>query len=186
MKHGVARLNPDLLRRLQSDGFTHIGKFEIEGAVFHYTINDAAVAEWLFSIYAWVSVIGEGKVLRIGKSEGPLRIRLAAYKRSLDDVMSGHLGPNEYFKGDTQPWEREGWNNHARSPGAGLIFAKQVTPLAADGIKVSLRTSETRLIREYKPVLCPMSEAGRQAKRVWEAEHGPAFPISKRATVRLD
>jgi hypothetical protein len=46
--------------------------------------------------------------------------------------MSGVLLPNTYFKGDTQPWEKEGWVHYAGGPDAGIILARQLGPLAAN------------------------------------------------------
>jgi len=100
---------PSTSHPLESDGFRRIGNFHIEPPIFHYALDMPSAEGWLFSVYAWVSMLRGGVVMRIGKCEGPLRTRLAAYKRSLDDAMSGRLQPHTYFKGDTQPWETEGW-----------------------------------------------------------------------------
>jgi hypothetical protein len=123
-----------------------------------------------------------GVVMRIGKCEGSLRTRLAAYKRSLDDAMSNLLQPNTNFKGDSQPWETEGWIQYASGPDAGAIFARQVGPLyGGESPREALAQLEARLIAQYEPPLCGVSRTGRNLKRQWEMRHGPTLAVSRRA-----
>jgi hypothetical protein len=168
---------------MEVDGFFPIGHFHIEVPIFHYALDRTGAEDWVFAIYAWASVLRGGVVMRIGKSEGPLGSRLAAYKRSLDTVMSGVLLPNTYFKGDTQPWEREGWVHYAGGPNAGIILARQLGPLAANETpREALARLESRLSARYDPPLSGVSRSGRQAKRRWEARNGPTYAVSRRAS----
>jgi hypothetical protein len=169
------------LLRLHEDGFQRIGQFNIVSNMFYYNIDNEAAGEWVFSVYAWVSTLDDGAVLRIGKCEGPLRARLAAYKRSLEDAMGGRLGPDEYFKGDAQPWEVSGWRHYASAPQVGLIFALQVSSSSWQCLPgQALMQAESQLIGAYDPPLCGVSPSGRRAKRNWEAMHGPARAVNKR------
>ena len=170
--------------RLMADGFVQIGHFAIRGSGFSYQFTHPEPPTWLHSVYAWVSLTGDGLVLRIGKCEGPLANRIAAYKRSLDDAMSGRLGSNEFFKGDTQPWEREGWIAHASAPAGGLLYAQQLAPLPGADRAIALERLERSFIKDYDPPLCGVSGAGTARKKAWVAEHGAAVAISKRSSWR--
>ena len=132
---------------LASDGFNEIGRFAIEAyrLKFEFTLPEAQ--EWVHSVYAWVGLVPPATVVRIGKCQWPLRTRIEAFRRSLDQVMSGGLRPNECFKGDTTPRERDGWIGHASAPHGGLIFACRHR-------EATLRETELRLIRAYDPPLC--------------------------------
>jgi hypothetical protein len=181
MSSHLGGFRPVILRHLEIDGFFPIGHFHIQVPIFHYALDLPEAEDWVFSVYAWVSLLRGGVIMRIGKCEGALKTRLAAYKRSLDNAMSGELLPNAYFKGDTQPWEREGWVHYAGSPGAGIILARQLGRLAANETpREALARLESRLSARYDPPLSGVSRAGRQAKRRWEMRSGPAFAVSRR------
>ena len=152
--------------------------------VFKYYIEIAEARSWLFSVYAWISFEGGGTIVRIGKSEGELIGRISQYKNSLNtcasDMLSGRLGPNKYYAGDTKPWELEGWRDYTVPFSGGLIFAKQVTPQhTALPAKKALENEELRLIRDHNPPLNGTSRSGRLRCKEWAAIHGPTIAVSK-------
>jgi hypothetical protein len=167
------QLDQAFLDKLSADLFVKIGAFEIIGRKFHLNIEYEGASEWASSVYAWVVVGSGGVVLRIGKCEDRLQKRLAQYKNSLEAVMSDRLRPNEYFKGDTKPWERELWLEFAGYPGAGMIFARSVP-------SQMLRAVERDLISRYNPLSCGDAPAGRFRRLAWIAKHGRPDPVSKR------
>ena len=178
----MIRAVSDVWSLLEVDGFVEIGRFRIEAGRFIYGFTNTEARTWLYSVYAWVGLADDGLVLRIGKAEGRLEKRIAAYKRSLDDAMSDRLGPGEFFLGDTQPWEREGWIAYASAPPGGLLYARQIaSPTGADAdTAATLEQLERGLIRRYDPPLCGVSPAGRSRKKAWVAERGIAVAVSKR------
>ena len=181
----TATLNHAYVDRLTADGFRRIGHFSIEGPVFSYQIEVAEARSWLFSIYAWVSFEAGGTIMRIGKSEGELARRIHEYQNSLNTlanhIMSGRLGPNTCYSGDTRPWELEGWRGYTVPFDGGLIFAKQLPPQHhALHAKRALEIEELRLIRTHNPPLNGTSRAGRARRKEWTAINGPAIAVSKR------
>jgi hypothetical protein len=170
-------LEHGLSQRLAADGFTEIGHYTItgtgEGRRFNYTVENAAANLWRFSIYAYVSLAGGGKVIRIGKCQAALQTRLNSYVYHIGGAIRSPEGLNEQFKGSTPPWERDGWLEYTLPQGRGLIFAQSMPALSSEAeAKLSLRTREAALIQRYDPPLCNDSPAGRKRKADWLASHG--------------
>jgi hypothetical protein len=79
-------------------------------------------------------------------------VRLRSYIWHISKALSrsDRLGPNEYIKSSTPPWERDGWLEY----GEGLIFAQRVKPLATyDETMRALKTAERARIKQYNPAL---------------------------------
>lgn len=185
MSSNIERLNSQFLARLVSDNFQPIGWFNIDhGTTLRYGIDVVEAQTWCFAVYAWVSYADGGTVVRIGKSESALGRRLNDYQRHLSVALSDTLGPNNYHKGATQPWEAIGWREFTVPFGGGLIFAQRVDGNPTDmKLKQTLRAVELRLIRDYDPPLCGVAKAGKLRKKLWESENGQGTAIRKRGNV---
>ena len=102
MSSNAHSLNKQFLRRLSTDRFHRIGWFNIENRrIFNYGLDLPGAEAWRLSVYAYVSYADGGTVMRIGKCEQELDVRLRGYKRDIECALSGLLGPNEYFIGGT-------------------------------------------------------------------------------------
>ena len=98
-----------------ADTFTPIGQFHLNPPHFTHHLTTPDAATWLHSLYAWVSRTPPHPVLRIGKAQGPLAIRLAAYRRSLSHAMHPDLPSNTHYKGDTPPGNAKAGSTPSRA-----------------------------------------------------------------------
>lgn len=137
-------------RKLEEIGFVLVGHIAIRAKlkfIVEFDVRPEA-EEWSMVIYAFR--IGK-QVVRIGKSEGPLRERVKRWRR---DVSRGLAG--EYWRGGTQPSEADEWRKWLKS-NRGEFLALRIEPPD----KKSLQRRESELIKDYDPPLCNDSDSAR-------------------------
>jgi hypothetical protein len=167
---------------LRDDGFKAIGYYKI-GEDNTFEINfDRDAGNWEFSVYTFVSYADGGKHIRIGKSEGPLSIRLRSWPAFVNDALNNAMPRNQKFKGGTPPWEAQGWLNYTVPYNRrGLLFAHRIQTLSELGeTKKALRDFEKKLQYLYDPPLCNDTVAGRKLKHAWILIHGDPMVLKKR------
>jgi hypothetical protein len=128
---------------LEKAGFARVGHVMLsDPSTFGITFDLTPEAEWwVCCLYAFR--VG-GNVVRIGKTEGVLRQRMADWKR---DVTNGLRG--RFPKGGTSRDEANRWQEFLGSRRRGELLAKRILPPD----KVALRSQERELVTEYDPIL---------------------------------
>jgi hypothetical protein len=151
-------------QRLDDKGFGPVGKICLQGSTFTVRFDSLEAQGWAPSLYAFK--VG-GKVLRIGKSEGPLLCRMHQWERLVSQALAG-----KFTLGGTNPWEAFKWREYLTQAGSGEFLAREVK-------QEEVRTLERELIRHYDPQLCNDSPCARQRppeqRRVRDVREAEAY-----------
>jgi hypothetical protein len=130
-------------RTLEEAGFYRVGHVSISRPS-EFTVKYDFMPEaewWVCSLYAFRI---KGKVVRIGKTEGVLRQRIAAWQRDVTRALNG-----KRRKGGTTPQEAADWKRLLPAGRHGDFLAM---PILSPNVDV-LRSKERQLVEEYGPPL---------------------------------
>jgi hypothetical protein len=173
-------LAPAFAKQLAEEGLSYIGYYEIGDHNVCKIYIDREAGNWEFSVYTHVSYAHGGKHVRIGKCEGPLRVRLNSWPRYLGDALNITMPRNRQYKGGTPPWEAQGWVEYTVPYRRGILFARRVGRLATiEETKRVLRHLERELQDQYDPPLCNDTRAGRKLRDAWVNRYGRPLVIKK-------
>jgi hypothetical protein len=129
-------------RTLEEDGFVLVGHITLQlPSMFVVDFEELPKAQW------WAPVIYAfrigGEVVRIGKSENVLGMRIRQWNRDVPRALAG-----DFRIGGTNPWEALEWRARLTSR-RGEFLAQIVC-----GDRDRLRHHERELINYYDPILC--------------------------------
>lgn len=128
---------------LEDDGFILVGRITLElPSTFLVRFRRSEAQLWGPAIYAFR--IG-GEVVRIGKTESCLKIRMRQWERDVSRALAG-----DFRKGGANPWETFEWRQRLTEHGYAEFLARQ-----------GLTVEERSLIRRYDPPLCNDSRRAR-------------------------
>ncbi len=139
---------------LEEDGFVLVGHIAIRGRstfVMEFDVRKDAEC-WPAVVYAFRI---RNKVVRIGKSENILRIRMKKWERNVSNGLSG-----KFLKGSTKKPEADEWRKRLRSGRGELLVLRICIPDAE-----LLEQREKELIEAYDPPLCGDGPSNRKHRR---------------------
>ena len=103
---------------LEDDGFILVGRITLEPpSTFLVRFRRAEAQLWGPAIYAFR--IG-GEVVRIGKTENCLKIRMRQWEKDVSRALAG-----DFRKGGTNPWETFEWRKRLTQHGDADFLARQ-------------------------------------------------------------
>ncbi len=156
---------------LEDDGFIMVGRAMLRlPSTFLVRFERAGAESWGPTIYAFRF---GSEVVRIGKTEGVLKIRMKQWERDVSRALDG-----DFHKGGANPWETFEWRKRLTEHGYADF-------LACEGLSLEVvRREERDLIRRYNPPLCNDSLCGR-SREPW-ARGVPDVAAAKAHWLRLN
>ncbi len=153
--------------KLEDNGFVIVGMIALDcPSAFRVHFYRPEAQSWKPAIYAFR--VG-GVVLRIGKCESDLIIRMRAWERDVSRALAG-----EFRLGATNPWEAFEWRKWLTTCGHGEFLAA-----LGPNDRAELRTLERELIEFYDPPLCNDGRCSRlrpaKARRVTDVSEAEDY-----------
>ena len=139
-------------RKLEEAGFFRVGHVKIS-PLSTFTVEYDIMPEsewWVCSLYAFRI---RGEVVRIGKTEGVLRQRIAAWQRDVTSALNGR-----FHRGGTTRDEANEWKKLLPPNRRGDFLAM---PILSPNVDV-LRSRERQFVEEYDP---PLNHERRRSRK---------------------
>jgi hypothetical protein len=138
---------------LEDDGFILVGRITLElPSTFLVRFVRTEAELWGPAIYAFRI---DGEVVRIGKTESFLKIRMRQWEKDVSRALAG-----DFRKGGANPWETFEWRKRLTKHGYADFLARRGPTVEV------IRSEEKELIRRYNPPLCNDSLCGR-SRQPW-------------------